>query len=257
MAVKRLTLVALLGRRDPPLADPLASILAGEIQVDGSVVTNPDSRVRLDARVVHVPRRRLRGALKLSFAMDTFHVDPAGRAALDLGACTGGFTQVLLERGARKVFAVEVGYGQLRGWLRQDPRVVSLERTNASQVTRALLGEPVSLIVADVTYVPSSVIVGEVTQGLQPDPGTELVVLVKPMFELGRGTLPKSETDLLAARDAAVAGYEGNGWSVIDTRRSPVPGQNGATELFVHGRYRGRPAGGRDHSPLLYPPADG
>lgn len=237
MPTRRLSLLQILARRHPPMADPLASILAGEVRVDGSIVTNPDSLVRTDARVVHVGRRRLRGADKLDFAMDAFDVGVSGRTALDLGACTGGFTQVLLERGARRVFAVDVGYGQLRGWLRQDPRVVSLERTNAGAVTAALLGEPVQLIVADVTYVPLRVIVGEVTGGLVPEPGTDFVGLVKPMFELGRGVLPRSEADLVAARDAAVAGYQDHGWTVLDTRRSPVPGQNGASELFVHARY--------------------
>lgn len=239
MPARRLSLIRLLARRSPPLEDPLGSILAGEIRVEGSIVTNPDSQVRADARVVHVPRRRLRGAAKLHHAMEAFGVEVAGRAALDLGACTGGFTQVLLERGARRVFAVDVGFGQLRGWLRQEPRVVSFERTNASQVTRSLLGEPVSLIVADVTYVALGVIVGEVTAGLQPDPGTDFVGLVKPMFELGRGELPGSEADLQAARDAAMAGFERQGWTVVGTRRSPVPGRGGAIELFVHSRYGG------------------
>src|SRR5581483_8469741 len=108
-------------------------------------------------------------------------------------------TQALLDRGATRVFAVDVGFGQLLGSLRQDPRVVNLERTNAAEVTSALLGEPVDLIVADVTYVRLGLIVAQLTANLNPSPGTELVGLVKPMFELERGELPTDPDDIAEA----------------------------------------------------------
>lgn len=222
------------------MADPLGCITEGRVLVDGSVVTNPASRVYKDARVVVRDHHHPRGADKLGPVLDVLGVDPRGWAVLDVGACTGGFTQAVLDRGARRVFAVDVGYGQLLGSLRQDPRVVNLERTNASEVTARLLGEPVELIVVDVTYVRLGIIVAELTVGLQPDPGAQLVGLVKPMFELERGELPVSRKEISEAGERASRDARSAGWQVLGLVESPLLGAHGAVELFMHCRWPGR-----------------
>jgi 23S rRNA (cytidine1920-2'-O)/16S rRNA (cytidine1409-2'-O)-methyltransferase len=236
--VRRLPLLDLLVGKDPPVDEPERALSDGRVLVDGAVVTNPQSRVRADARVVVKEPRSAKGIDKLGLALDRLEVSVAGRVALDVGACTGGFTQALLERGAVKVFAVDVGFGQLLGSLRQDPRVVNLERTNASEVTPGLLGEPVDLIVADVTYVRLGLIIQELSANLVPATGTELVGLVKPMFELERGELPTDAADFAEAGRRAGAGAEEAGWEVLSVSRSQVLGNQGAVELFLHARRR-------------------
>ena len=120
---RRVPLLRRLGQLDPPIDDPEDALADNRVSVDGAIVTNPNSQVLPSARVVVKPRSELRGVQKLEPALDAFDLDVNGLVGLDLGACTGGFTQVLLARGAAKVFAVDVGYGQLLGSLRQDERV--------------------------------------------------------------------------------------------------------------------------------------
>lgn len=236
--VRRVPLLEVLAAKEPPVDDAEQAVAEGRVQVDGAVVTNPRSRVRADARVVVREARAAKGIDKLGLALDRLGVRVAGRRALDVGACTGGFTQALLDRGASRVFAVDVGFGQLLGSLRQDPRVVNLERTNASQVTPELLGEPVDLIVADVTYVRLGLIVAQLTAHLSPRPGTELVGLIKPMFELERGELPTDPADIDEAGRRAAASAEEAGWEVLSVSRSQLLGNQGAVELFLHARKR-------------------
>jgi len=236
--IRRVPLLEVLAAKDPPLQDAEQAVVEGRVQVDGAVVTNPRSRVRADARVVVREARAAKGIGKLGLALDRLGVRVSGRVALDVGACTGGFTQALLDRGATRVFAVDVGFGQLLGSLRQDPRVVNLERTNAAEVTSALLGEPVDLIVADVTYVRLGLIVAQLTANLNPSPGTELVGLVKPMFELERGELPTDPDDIAEAGRRGAEAAEEAGWEVLSVSRSQVLGNQGAVELFLHARRR-------------------
>lgn len=218
--------------------DPAGAVAAGRVLVDGAVVTNPSSQVRADARVVVQEPRTPRGVEKLGRALDSLGVAVAGRTVLDVGACTGGFTQAALDRGAARVWAVDVGFGQLLGSLRQDPRVVNLERTNASEVTVELLGGPVDLIVIDVTYVRLGTIISELSARLDPPAGTELVGLVKPMFELERGELPDDPADLAEAGRRAAADAEAAGWDVLSVTESAVRGSQGAVELFLRARRR-------------------
>ncbi len=218
--------------------DPAGAVAAGRVLVDGAVVTNPSSQVRADARVVVQEPRIPRGVEKLGRALDSLGVAVAGRTVLDVGACTGGFTQAALDRGAARVLAVDVGFGQLLGSLRQDPRVVNLERTNASEVTVELLGGPVDLIVIDVTYVRLGTIISELSARLDPPAGTELVGLVKPMFELERGELPDDPADLAEAGRRAAADAEAAGWDVLSVTESAVRGSQGAVELFLRARRR-------------------
>lgn len=233
MAARR-ALTAVLRDRHPDLDDAAGAVAAGWVRVDGVVVTNPRSQVRPDARIEVDRPRTLQGTRKLGFALDHFGVVVEGRVALDVGACTGGFTVALLERGARLVHAVDVGFGQLLGSLRQDPRVRNLERTNLGVLTPDHLDEPPDLIVIDVSNLALAEAVAQLTANLAPAPGTELVGLVKPMFELRRDRPPTDEADLAEAVARAAAGAEAHGWAVRGTLRSTVLGHRGAVEHLLH-----------------------
>jgi 23S rRNA (cytidine1920-2'-O)/16S rRNA (cytidine1409-2'-O)-methyltransferase len=130
-----------------------------------------------------------RGALKLVAGLDAFGIDPAGKVALDVGASTGGFTEVLLRRRAARVYAVDVGYGQLAAKLRDDPRVVVLERTNARYLTSVEVPEPVDLVVCDASFIGLATVLPAAMRLTKP--GAELVALIKPQFEVGKGKLGK------------------------------------------------------------------
>ena len=140
-----------------------------------------------------------RGGHKLAAALDAFEIDPAGLACLDVGASTGGFTDVLLQRGAARVYAVDVGRGQLAEPLRRDERVVSMERVNARTLTATTLPEPIDLAVVDVSFISLGLVLGPVGSTLRPGARARIVALVKPQFEAGRG-----RTDHGVVRDPAV-----------------------------------------------------
>jgi len=190
MASPRRPLHKLVGRLHPEL-DVATAISGGQVRVNGAVITNPGSMVRADDSIVVTSRRRLKGQDKLGFGLDKLDVAGLdGLVGLDIGACTGGFTKALLDRGVAKVYAVDVGHGQLLGSLRQDPRVVNLERVNASDLTTQHVPEPVDVVVVDVSYSPLRAILGDVTSSVQMNQRAELVALVKPMFELSRHRFP-------------------------------------------------------------------
>lgn len=235
--VHRLPLLDLLGRRDPPVDDPAAALAEFRVTVDGAIATNPASRVRADARVVVKARRQPQGVRKLGLALDRLTVPIEGRRGLDLGACTGGFTLALLQRGIRRVVAVDVGHGQLLGSLQQDPRVVNLERTNVADLTPERVGGRPGVIVADVTKVALRDVGRQLAERSIPGPATDLVGLVKPMFELARGELPTTAADLAHAADLAARGLADHGWRILDVIESEVRGHGGAVEYFVHARW--------------------
>ncbi len=179
-----------------------------------------------------------RGGHKLAAALDTFGIDPADRICLDVGASTGGFTDVLLQRGAARVYAVDVGRGQLAEPLRQDPRVVSMERTNARTLTAAALPEPIDLAVIDVSFISLDLVLPPVSTTLRDGRGAAIVALVKPQFEAGRG-----RTDHGVVRDAAihreviervVASAESRGIGAHEVIPSPILGPEGNREFLVH-----------------------
>lgn len=171
---------------------------AGEVLVDGRVVDKPGAQVPMTATLTLVARPRFvsRGGEKLDAALERFAIPVAGRVAADIGASTGGFTDCLLQRGALRVYALDVGYGQLAWTLRQDPRVVALERTNARYVTA--LPEPVDLIVSDVSFISVRLIYPTAVRWLRE--GGEIVSLIKPQFEAGRAQVGKGGV----VRDPAV-----------------------------------------------------
>lgn len=166
-----------------------AYIMAGEVRVDGEVVNKAGTSVPLDVDL-HVDRGMPfvgRGGFKLAGALDSFAIPVAGHVCADVGACTGGFTDVLLQRGAARVHAIDVGYGQLDWKLRSDPRVNVLERTNARYLET--LGEPVDLVVIDVSFISLTLILPAVRQWLAPQ--FDIVALIKPQFEAGRAQVGK------------------------------------------------------------------
>lgn len=177
-----------------------------------------------------------RGGEKLASALEAFGVDPAGRVCLDVGASTGGFTDALLQRGAERVHAIDVGRGQLAEALRRDERVVSRERTNARDLAPALLGETVSLAVVDVSFISLRLVLPPLARCLAP--GGEVVALVKPQFEAGRGRAPGGVVrDPAVHREvlaAALDDVRDAGLVPVGLAASPLVGPAGNREFFVH-----------------------
>jgi 23S rRNA (cytidine1920-2'-O)/16S rRNA (cytidine1409-2'-O)-methyltransferase len=235
---RRILLPRLVAQRLPDLADVENAILAGEIRVNGAIITNPRASVAPDAGVVFAPQRTLKGEQKLGAALDAFENPVAlqDRVALDVGASTGGFTTELLNRGCRKVYAVDVGHGQLRGALRQDPRVVNLEATNAADLTTDLVPDEIEVVTVDVSYTPLAVIVPQVTERVRFTNSAVLLALVKPMFELQLGQLPESDEQLDEAVLRATDGIAAAGWTIEEAITSPVTGNHGAIEQWVRAR---------------------
>jgi 23S rRNA (cytidine1920-2'-O)/16S rRNA (cytidine1409-2'-O)-methyltransferase len=177
-----------------------------------------------------------RGGVKLARALDHFAVDPRGLVALDIGASTGGFTDVLLTRGAAKVYAVDVGFGQLAWKLRQDPRVVVLERTNARHLTAREIPEPVDLVVCDASFIGLETVL---PAGLAlAKPRARLVALIKPQFEVGPDRVGKGgvvrDSDLhREVCDRISAWVTSQGWEVAGVVESPLKGPEGNTEFLI------------------------
>ena len=178
-----------------------------------------------------------RGGHKLAAALDAFGVDPAGRVCLDVGASTGGFTDVLLQRGARRVYALDVGRGQLSEALRRDSRVISMERTNARNLTATSLPEPVSLASVDVSFISLRLVLGAIASTFGSE-GGDLIPLVKPQFEAGRG-----ETSAGVVRDPAVhervlrevdEAARAAGLEPVAAIPSPILGPEGNREFLLH-----------------------
>ena len=214
--------------------------MAGRVRVDGTRITKPGTEVRDSAAVVVEPgpQHVSRGALKLAGALDRFGVDPSGRTAVDVGASTGGFTQVLLERGARRVYAVDAGHGQLHEKLRADPRVVVLEQTNARNLSPREVSEPCGLATVDVSFISVLKILPALRRVLAP--GAEVVVLVKPQFEVGRfhvgpgGIVKDPALHLQALHDVAWAAQHELGYASRGACASPVTGAEGNREFFLY-----------------------
>jgi 23S rRNA (cytidine1920-2'-O)/16S rRNA (cytidine1409-2'-O)-methyltransferase len=195
------------------------------------------------------PRFVSRGGEKLAGALDAFGVNPAGRVCLDVGASTGGFTDCLLQRGASRVYALDVGRGQLADSLRADARVVSMERTHAARLDPAadvplVLPEPVGLAVADVSFISLTRLLRGVAA--QTAPGADLVVLVKPQFELSPREVPRGVVRDPAARKAAVEGVREHaaslGLEILGESESVLVGPAGNHESFLHLRVPGAAA---------------
>jgi 23S rRNA (cytidine1920-2'-O)/16S rRNA (cytidine1409-2'-O)-methyltransferase len=177
-----------------------------------------------------------RGAHKLIGALDAFEISVAGRRCLDAGASTGGFTEVLLDRGATEVVAVDVGYGQLAWSLRRDARVVVVERTNVRDLTPEAIGGRADLVVADLSFISLSTVLPALAGCAAPN--ADIVPMVKPQFEVGKGLVGAGgvvhDPGLRADAVLAVAGRAGElGWHTVDVTASPLPGPSGNVEYFL------------------------
>ena len=222
-------------RRYPDLDDTLDAIRRGDVIVDGRARTNPASLVRAETSIVLKRVAPLRGETKLRGALDALAVDVAGRTALDLGAAAGGFTRALLDAGARRVYAVDAGFGQLLGSLRQDDRVVNLEGVNLGALTGSLVPEPIEVVSIDLSYLAIGSAVSQLGE-IEFATGADLVALVKPMFELQRAAPPTDAADLSTAVETAKRGLVQTGWRPLAAIESPVRGRRGAIEFFIHAR---------------------
>jgi 23S rRNA (cytidine1920-2'-O)/16S rRNA (cytidine1409-2'-O)-methyltransferase len=211
-------------------------ILAGEVMVDDRMLDKAGHLVREDAevRVATSLRYVSRGGLKLEHALDVFQLDPTTWVCADIGASTGGFTDCLLQRGASRVYAIDVGYGQLAWSLRQDPRVVSIERANIRHLEN--LPEPVRLAVIDVSFIGLGLVLPHVAALLVPE--GQIVALIKPQFEVGKGQVGKGGV----VREPALHRYAitkvlkeavGVGLAPSGVTRSPITGPAGNVEFLA------------------------
>lgn len=230
------SLLARLQQLRPDIPDPQRVIDQGRVLVDGHPVTNAESRVSVGSSLTIDDNEPLQGERKLRAALRQLGLRLHGTIALDAGAAAGGFTKTLLDAGARRVYAVDAGHGQLLGSLRQNHRVVVLERTNIADLTRTLVPDTLDVLTLDLSYLSIARAVPQL-EVLDIAPSAVLVALVKPMFELGLAELPEpprwAEAVELAAR-----GVDASGWRVRDAVRSPIPGGRGAVEFFLYATRR-------------------
>jgi 23S rRNA (cytidine1920-2'-O)/16S rRNA (cytidine1409-2'-O)-methyltransferase len=217
-----------------------AVIAAGQVLVDGQRQDKAGTSVRADAEI-HITGEALpyvsRGGLKLEAALREFRISVEGRTALDIGASTGGFTDCLLQHGCAKVYAVDVGYGQMAWKLRQDPRVVVIERTNVRELSPSLVPGPVDIAVIDVSFISLEKVVPPVLKFLNRE--AELVALIKPQFEAGKGQVGKGgivrdEATRAAVVEKIVEFVKGLGLEVKGVIPSPITGQDGNVEFLIH-----------------------
>ncbi|HEY2070632.1 MAG TPA: TlyA family RNA methyltransferase [Rhizomicrobium sp.] len=223
-------------------AEAQAAIEAGHVRADGRVVAKSSQALTAEMAIDYTPAHPYvsRSALKLIAALDAFALSPAGLVCLDIGASTGGFTQVLLERGASRVFAVDVGHGQLHAKLIDDTRVISLENTNARELSPVVLGEEPQAIVADVSFISLKLALPRAM--MMAAGGAWLVVLVKPQFEVGKenvgkGGIVRDEKLQKGAADGIAQWLaEQSGWTVLGTMDSPITGGDGNREFLIAAR---------------------
>ena len=218
---------------------------AGRVTIDGMPAAKPATAIAVTATLmVEGDDGRSwvsRGAHKLIGALDAFGLSVDNRRCLDAGASTGGFTEVLLDRGAREVVAVDVGYGQLAWSLRNDPRVTVLERTNVRELTVGAIGGPVDLVVADLSFISLATVLPALTSCASGD--ADIVPMVKPQFEVGKDRVGAggvvSDPDLRADAVIAVARRAAElQWQTVGVTASPLPGPSGNVEYFLHLRAR-------------------
>ena len=218
---------------------------AGRVSIDGMRAAKPATAIAVSAALtVEDAGERSwvsRGAHKLIGALDAFEIDVDGRRCLDAGASTGGFTEVLLDRGAREVVGVDVGYGQLAWSLRNDPRVTVMERTNVRELTAEAIGGQVDLVVADLSFISLSTVLPALTSCADPD--ADIVPMVKPQFEVGKDRVGAggvvADPQLRAEAVLTVAGRAAAlQWYTVGVTASPLPGPSGNVEYFLRLRSR-------------------
>jgi 23S rRNA (cytidine1920-2'-O)/16S rRNA (cytidine1409-2'-O)-methyltransferase len=221
-----------------------ALILAGQVFSGQKRLDKPGQGVSAEIPLElrgHASPYVSRGGIKLAHGLDHFGLDPTGMVALDIGASTGGFTDVLLQRGAARVYAVDVGHGQLDWRLRNEPKVIVLERINARHLNRDLIPEPVDLVVADVSFISLRLALPAALQLARP--GACLIALIKPQFEVGKGQVGKGgvvrDSTLHERVYGAIARWleDEQGWEVLGITESPITGPKGNREFLIAARW--------------------
>jgi 23S rRNA (cytidine1920-2'-O)/16S rRNA (cytidine1409-2'-O)-methyltransferase len=224
-----------------------ALVMAGRVRVDGAPAQKPGDAVAADAavEVIPGPQHVGRGAIKLAGALDSLGVDPRGRVTVDVGASTGGFTETLLARGAVRVYAVDVGRGQLHERLRGDARVVVIDAVNSRSLSTREVPEPCALATVDVSFISVLKILPALRGVLAP--AADAIVLVKPQFEVGRfrvgrgGVVSDPALHRQALRDVAWAAQHEMGYGLTGACASPITGAEGNREFFLHLTREGAP----------------
>lgn len=222
-----------------------ALILAGLVLVQGQkqdksgALVPEDAELRILGEVLPYVSR---GGLKLEGALKGFKISVEGKTALDVGASTGGFTDCLLQHGAQKVYAVDVGYGQLAWKLRQDPRVITIERVNIRDIASSLVPEAIDIVVIDVSFISLEKVIPSILKFLKP--GSEIIALIKPQFEVGReqvgkGGIVRDAAARSAAVDRITDFIRGSGFEVEGVMPSPITGQDGNVEFLIYAVRRG------------------
>jgi 23S rRNA (cytidine1920-2'-O)/16S rRNA (cytidine1409-2'-O)-methyltransferase len=233
-----------------------ALILAGKVLVNGQKVEKPGAAVDASApvRLLGESQKYVsRGGLKLEAALEHWHLNVRGRVCMDVGTSTGGFTDCLLQRGAKRVIAVDTGYGQIDARLRRDPRVRLLERTNARYLTAEQVGEPVDLVSIDVSFISATLVLPNVVASCQwtaelqiqsdrPAGDHELIVLVKPQFEVGRelvgkGGIVRDPEAQARAVEKVRQSVEALGAIFTDVIESPILGAEGNREWLLYAKF--------------------
>jgi 23S rRNA (cytidine1920-2'-O)/16S rRNA (cytidine1409-2'-O)-methyltransferase len=214
------------------------AILAGQVSIATRVAAKPSELLDAQTAIALKPTRKYvgRGALKLESALDHFRIDLQGKAALDIGASTGGFTDCMLQRGAEKVYAVDVGYGQLDWKLRNDQRVIVLEKINARFLTREHVPELIDICVIDVSFISLTLILPNAVALLKPD--GMILALIKPQFELqrseiGKGGIVRDPRLHQKAQDKIVAFVDDLGQVVAGIAPAAIKGADGNQEFFA------------------------
>jgi len=244
--------VALVSRGLAPTREKAARLLlAGAVLVDGRRVDKPGVLVAPGAELKVTARQKFvsRGGDKLAHALVAFGVEPKGRVCVDVGASTGGFTHCLLENGAARVYAVDVGQGQLDASLRADGRVVVMEKTNARQLAPDAFPDPPTLATIDISFISLEKVLSPVFNVLTPD--GEAIALVKPQFEVGKGLVGKGGVVRDASHHKAVVARVArycvlHGWHARGVAVSPLKGPKGNREFFLHLTRTGRTAADLD-----------
>jgi 23S rRNA (cytidine1920-2'-O)/16S rRNA (cytidine1409-2'-O)-methyltransferase len=221
-----------------------AIIIAGQVLVNGQKVEKSGSLVPADADIRVLGEQMpyvSRGGLKLEKALHEFKVDVKEKICLDVGASTGGFTDCLLQHGAKKVYSVDVGYGQMAWKIRQDPRVVVIERTNIREMDAALIPEKIDIVVIDVSFISLEKVIPSVSRFLNS--GAGFIALIKPQFEVGKeqvgkGGIVRDEAAREASKDRIVAFVSERGFEVKGVIRSPITGRDGNVEYLMHATLR-------------------
>ncbi|WP_297209438.1 MULTISPECIES: TlyA family RNA methyltransferase [Thermodesulfovibrio] len=219
-----------------------ALIIEGKVLVNGNKVEKPGSMVD-ESSEIKLCGETLpyvsRGGLKLEHAIKHFSIDIKDKVAIDIGASTGGFTDCLLQHGAKRVYAIDVGYGQLAWKLRTDPRVITIERTNIRYMERDKIPEPVDIATVDVSFISLKLVIPKVLEFLKPQ--GEIVALIKPQFEVGKGEVEKggivrSEEKRAKAVENIKDFFESLSLRVVGVVESPIKGQKGNIEYIIYAK---------------------